>query len=309
MSNHSDSKSAVSNVFSNSKIPMPESITSCHSMQESTRLADLGPRPWPETHSAYRISGDEIEVRGTGSVFHIHTDSPHGETLDDEHSALRRLSLLELEPHRQKRAKSPLTPSEQTECTDQQGDGDDDLDLEEIASEALDRWFGINLKQLIRPIRIIDVFGHTKDECSVILQDEGVYSVDACGGRNNESDRGDDCDNSDEQRDHGSDGVGSSGPSSGASAQNTPSVGIEPGPSGSYISNGRDGAAPDENTCGEAQSTEHPLVDTTHRNKRQKPAQRLACPYRKRNPLTVKASNPDFVKCATTGFADISQLK
>ncbi|KAI1407558.1 hypothetical protein F5Y13DRAFT_195298 [Hypoxylon sp. FL1857] len=61
--------------------------------------------------------------------------------------------------------------------------GEEDLDLEKSANDALSQWFGVSLHRLVRPTRVIYAFEQVKQQCAGILQDEGHQLPDSQGGR------------------------------------------------------------------------------------------------------------------------------
>ncbi|OTB16221.1 hypothetical protein K445DRAFT_300163 [Daldinia sp. EC12] len=158
---------------------------------------------------------------------------------------------------------------------------DDDIDLEKGADDALSGWFGISLRRLIRPIRVIYAFEQVKGQCASILRDEGhclqddefeatpkdVYDAGESGRSN--------CaikplaDNSNSSPSRGSIPLGGSTSQSGSSPQNSLSV--------------------------------------KGKNKKFRIQEGFSCPYRKRNPIRFNIH--DHEKCANRSFSSMTELK
>lgn len=300
MSN-SDSKSRVSQVFSRHHIP--ESATSCHSEPGSPRLGDSGPHQSSGGIPIRSRQVSENEVAVVGAQFH--KDGSSEGTLDDDRSTRRRLSLefepgLDLGSDKDKPSSASWTRSEGTECSDNPSDGDDDVDLEAVASDALGGWFGISLHRLTRPIRILDVFSRAKTECGDILQDEGLYSVNSCEESEDDSESTD----SDEEHDTVDDGDDSRGSSSQAPTQRPEEGNTRTKASGSK---GKKRAQSVE-SIGDAGSAGQPVIGTADRSKKPRKVKLYGCPYRNRNPLWFTVGE-GYIDCATKGFADIPLVK
>ncbi|KAI1452322.1 hypothetical protein F4805DRAFT_462893 [Annulohypoxylon moriforme] len=165
---------------------------------------------------------------------------------------------------------------------------DEDLDLEKSAGEALSEWFGININRLIRPVRVICAFEQVKEQCANILQDEGYCLLDV------QEDQ-DDGLIGDIRMDPYDAGEGSGPRHTGRihlGKSNTPQFNDKKSPSNNSI---------------QQESSSSSDVKIRGRNKKNGTAGEFACPYRKRNPLRFNVR--DHMKCATTSYESISQLK
>ncbi|KAI0839397.1 hypothetical protein F5Y06DRAFT_295424 [Hypoxylon sp. FL0890] len=165
---------------------------------------------------------------------------------------------------------------------------EEDLDLEKSADEALSQWFGISLRRLIRPIRVIYAFEQVKRQCAGILQDEGHHLPDS-------QDEQDDNEIEDVQMDPYDAGEGSG--STHVSSILTAKVNAS-------------SANDKRRLCDSGQQTSsspESFVKVRGRYKKHRVEGELSCPYRKRNPIRFNVR--DYEKCANTSYSTMSQLK
>ena len=178
------------------------------------------------------------------------------------------------------------------EAIDPESEDEGDLDLETVASDALEVWFGIRLDRLVRPIRIVDVFGRSKEECAIILQDEGYYSLSDWG------------DGSELEPSSLADG-------SSASHQVTPGqLNIQAKSLNACVKRPlalEDGDA--EDATDDTGSTAQLDVGSQDRSRKLRRQALFACPFRKRNPVRFNVCNPDTMTCAVKAFCSIADLK
>jgi len=167
-------------------------------------------------------------------------------------------------------------------------DGHLDLSLEKTAQVALSEWFGISLRRLIRPIRVIYALEDTKKKCASILSDEGYYAEDG-----SEDDQSEACQE------------GDSTPTSGAHSPNRSNLQSH-GPCGSNINKRRLHNGGIEEDLDETPGA----ITTTRRRgkgKKRRSLGDLSCPYRKRNPHRFSVRTHE--SCANRSFENMALLK
>ncbi|KAI1137626.1 hypothetical protein F5Y05DRAFT_414181 [Hypoxylon sp. FL0543] len=165
---------------------------------------------------------------------------------------------------------------------------EEDLDLEKSADDALSQWFGISLRRLIRPIRVIYAFEQVKQQCAGILQDEGHHLPDS-------RDEQDCNDAEDVQMDPYDAGEGSGPTRGGWDSEAKASTSSTNDISQSSDSGDQTGSPPES------------YVKVRGKYKKRRIEGELSCPYRKRNPIRFNVR--DHEKCANTSYPTMSQLK
>jgi hypothetical protein len=172
---------------------------------------------------------------------------------------------------------------------------DHDLDLEGEVDRALSEWYGIRLKELPRPFRIVHLFEEVKDKCAKILEDEGFGLY---------LDQNDTPTPTEDERSV-QDGSGAN-----SASKNNPRLSSAPGKSSAAQKRKSDHMGRDdeeEDPTDPSESQEREPHRTRGPNKRQRDPQHFSCPYRKRNPLRFSVSN--FETCAIRSFEDMTTLK
>ncbi|KAI2775911.1 hypothetical protein F4815DRAFT_503858 [Daldinia loculata] len=160
---------------------------------------------------------------------------------------------------------------------------DEDIDLEKAADDALSQWFGISLRRLVRPIRVIYAFEQVKWQCASILRDEGHCVQDDevnedIGVRTIPGDPHD------------------AGESSRSNCAIRPLTGTSTvSPSG--------GSIPTDGRTSQSGSSPQNSLSVKGKNKGYRIWGELSCPYRKRNP--IKFNIRDYEKCANKPFPNI----
>ncbi|KAH6686666.1 hypothetical protein F5X68DRAFT_240114 [Plectosphaerella plurivora] len=184
-----------------------------------------------------------------------------------------------------------------SEDSDRSADSSDteiDHDLEADADRALSEWYGIRLRELPRPIRVVHLFEEVKEKCTEILEVEGfgIFLDD------------DDTPTPEEDEQPAQDGSAGSAPT---------------GNPGFSTTLGHSSATPKgKRRCGEAQddgedaqdSADHPEKTPSRARgpyKKHRNPEDFSCPYRKRNPLRFNVS--EFESCANRSYETISLLK
>ncbi|KAF3070809.1 hypothetical protein GL218_00295 [Daldinia childiae] len=178
------------------------------------------------------------------------------------------------------------SPYGSCDSTDKDSD-DEDIDLEKAADDALSTWFGISLRRLVRPIRVIYAFEQVKWQCASILQDEG-HCV---------------------QEDEVNEDIGArtipSGPyDAGESSRSTRA--ILPLTGTSNVSPSGESTLTGGGTS-QSGSSPHNSLSVKEKNKKHQTRWDLSCPYRKRNPIRFNIR--DYEKCANKSFPNMSELK
>ncbi|KAI1336094.1 hypothetical protein F5Y15DRAFT_218484 [Xylariaceae sp. FL0016] len=178
-----------------------------------------------------------------------------------------------------------------------EGHDDADIDLERSAKESLARWFGVNLKALYRPSRIISTFEDAKWQCEGIIREEGFTPLS---------------DEDDQEYD---------------TSPDTPNTEIEPLDASEEYQSGESRSSqmhtPGVYEFGQGNGSDRKLVTDSEPgtnsppecrvrtrgpyNKKRRVPGELSCPFRKRNPLRFNVR--DHEACANKSYGDVFQLK
>lgn len=173
-------------------------------------------------------------------------------------------------------------------------DSDVDLKLEADADRALSEWYGIRLRDLPRPFRMVHLFEDVKDRCAEMLEADGLeLYLDPHTPPVEEDDE-----------ELAQDKAG--GPS-----HSTPTRGIVTGPQQQAFmpSKRKMDDLDKDNDALESSLGVGNMVPRkprgAHRQRRN--PRELSCPFRKRNPLRFNVSN--YESCANRSYKDMTELK